>query len=268
MNVSTQATVLRAIRQRIQTVLGIPESRVYIVSDPSFAEGMDFVVQVQPLGGGATSEFNRSGLGFVTERFAVTTFVRTGSDNDVKKTRQITGTDHGAVARQQDIRRALIQHDLGGILAVPIRFVSSGPIVEEPRSRLYLRATDIYVCSYALPWPVAGSFRFGWRATQPTWAQLSEERSYSNSTKYTISTPTRTGSPASEYLWFAFPQELHSLGVTIRNTAGLEPFYRTGFLPPSGPAVSTLVEGGVTYYLYRRPFPTVAATLTYQVSAG
>ena len=268
MNVATQAQVLRAIRQRIADSLGVPESRVYITHEPSFSEALDFIVQVSPLGGGATNEFNRSGLGFVTERFSVTTFVRTGSDNDRRKTRQMTGADHGVIARQHPIRQCLIQETLGGMLQVAIRFVSSGPIVEEPRSKNYMRGTDIFVCSYAMPWPVAGKFRFGWSATQPTWAALSEERSYANTTDYTIITPSRGVSPASEYLWFAFPQELHSLGVTIRTAAGLEPFYRTGFPPPSGPAIGTTVQGGTTYHLYRRAFPTVASSPTYEVSAG
>jgi hypothetical protein len=267
-NIATQAQVLRAIRQRLIDTLGLPESRVYLTNDPVFAEGMDFVVQISPIAVGATNELNRAGLGFVTERFSVTTFVRTASDNDVKKNRQLTGESHGVLYRQTAIRQALIQHDLGGMLAVPIRFVSSGPVKEEPRTQMYLAATDVFICSYALAWPVAGIFRFGWRSTQPTWAQLSEERSYANSTRYSITTPTRSGTPASEYLWFAFPAELHSLGVEIRTAAGLEPFYRTGFPPPSGPAIGTLTQAGVTYHLYRRAFPTTAASLTYDVRAG
>ncbi len=268
MNIATQSQVLRAVRDRIVSILGIPESRVYLTREPLFTEAMDFAIQISPIAVGATNEFNRSGLGFVTERFNITTFVRTGSDNDIKQTRQLTGVDHGVLFRQDSIRRALIQHDLGGVLTVPIRFVSSGPVREEPKAKFYLSATDTFICSYALAWPVAGVFRYGWRATQPTWAQLSVDRAFANSTKYSITTPSRGASPPSEYLWFAFPADLHSMGVTIRTAAGLEPFYRTGFPPPSGPAIGTIVEGGVTYHLYRRAFPTVASSLTYEVSAG
>lgn len=268
MNYATQDQVHRALRTRLITTLGLPESRVYLTQEPRFTEAMDFAIQISPIAVGATNEMNRTGLGLMTERFSVTTFVRTGSDNDFKQSRQLAGVDHGVLNRQAAIRRALIQHDLGGMLLVAIRFVSSGPIRQDMRAQNYLCATDTFVCSYALAWPVAGRFRYGWRATQPTWAQLSEERSYANDTDYTIVTTPRTGSPASEYLWFAFPAELHSLGVTIATNAGLEPFYRTGFPPPSGPSIGTIVEDGVTYHLYRRAWPTVAASLTYEVSAG
>ena len=77
------------------------------------------------------------------------------------------------------------------------------------------------------------------------------------------------GSSSSEYFWFAFPQELHNLGVTIRTQAGVEPFYRLGYPAPSStPAIGSVVEDGVTYRLYRRSYPTVATTLTYQIEAG
>lgn len=268
MNLATQSQVLLAIRSRLVQTIGVPESRVYLTSEPRFTEAMDYAIQISPIAVGATSELNRTGLGFVTERFSVTTFVRTASDNDFKQSRTLAGTDRGVLFRQTEIRKALIQHDLGGLLQIPIRFVSSGPVRQEPRSQLYMSATDVFICSYALAWPVAGLFRYGWNAATPTWAQLTTERSFQNSTKYSITTPTRGVNPASEYLWFAFPSDLHSLGVEIRTTAGLEPFYRTGFTPPSGPSIGTLSEGGVTYHLYRRAFPTVASTLSYQVSAG
>lgn len=272
MNIATQDQVLRAVRSRLVSALGLPESRVYLVSEPVFAEAMDFAVQISPIASGATSEMNRTGLGFVTERFAVTTFVRSVSDNSVKQNRQLAGIDRGVLSRQSDVRKALIQHELDGLLQVAIRFVSSGPVRLEPRSESYLSATDIFVCSYAIPWPVAGKFRYGWKATQPTWADLAAyENSYVNSTRYTVS-PTRPstggGIAASEYLWFAFPDELHSLGISIRNAAGLEPFYRTGFTPPSGPAIGTIVQDGITYHLYRRAWPTVSTSLVYTVSAG
>ena len=268
MNLATQAQVLAAVRSRLVSTIGIPLSRVYLTSEPRFAEAMDFAIQISPIAVGMQNEMNRTGLGFVTERFSVTTFVRTASDNDIKQSRQLVGTDHGVLFRQTAIRKALIQHDLGGMLQIPIRFVSSGPIRQEPKAKHYMSATDVFVCSYALAWPVAGLFRYGWNASTPSWAQLSVERSFQNTTSYSIATPSRGANPPSEYLWFAFPDDLHSMGVTIRTTAGLEPFYRTGFAPPAGPSIGTISEYGVTYHLYRRAFPTVASILNYQVNAG
>lgn len=272
MNYATQDQVLRAVRTRIVSTTGLPESRAYLVSEPVFAEAMDFAIQISPIASGATNEMNRTGLGFITERFAVTTFVRSVSDNTVKQNRQLAGVDRGVIARQNQIRQSLIQNDLGGLLQVPIRFVSSGPVRVEPRSESYISATDIFVCSYAHPWPVAGKFRYGWKITQPIWSDLlAGENQYVGSTSYAI-TATRSatggGIAASAYLWFAFPQELHSLGIAIRNAAGLEPFYRTGFPPPNGPAIGTLVSDGVTYQLYRRAYPTVSISLPYTVTAG
>ena len=264
---ASQDQIYRALRQRIIDAAGVAPSRVYLTSEPNFAEAMDYAVQITPLATGATNEMNRTGLGFINERFAVTTFVRSASDNVNKQTRQIAGVDRGVINRQVEIRKALIQNTLDGLLQIATRFVSSGPVRLEPRSELYLSATDIFICSYAMPWPVAGKFRYGWSATTPTWAALNNENEYLNKVKYTV-TASR-GSSASEYFWFAFPQELHTLGITIRTQAGIEPFYRLGYPAPSGsPAIGSITEEGVTYRLYRRAYPTVATNLTYQIEAG
>jgi hypothetical protein len=266
MILATQDAVHRALRQRLITTLGIPASRVYLIGEPAFAEAMDFAVQLSPVAAGATNEFNRSGLGFITERFAVTTYVRHASDNDIKQSRMIAGIDKGVMARQADVRRALIQDTLDGLLQVAIRLVSSGPVRTEPRSSNYMAATDIFVCSYALPWPVAGIFRYGFSATQPTWAGLTEEVNFSNSVKYVATANRQATTPA--YLWFAIPADLHAMGVTIRTAQGLEPFYRTGFLPPDGPAVGSFVQDGVTYQWYRRAYTTTATSLSYSIEVG
>lgn len=268
MMLATQDAVLRAIRQRLITVLGLPESRVYLTQEPSFTEAMDFAIQISPIAAGATNEFNRSGLGFVTERLAVTTFVRSASDNTNKQSRQLAGLDRGVINRQNDVRRALIQHDLDGLLQVAMRFVSSGPIRIEPRSDLYLSATDIFVCSYAMAWPVAGKFRYGWSDGTPAWEDMEFEQEYRNSVRYTATVSSNPIGPSPIYAWFLFPTELHNLGVTLKTPAGIEPFYRTGFTPPSGPSIGTLVNDGITYYIYRRAYPTTAASLTYTIEAG
>lgn len=260
---ATQDTVYREIRRRLVDSLNLPYSRVYLTSEPQFTEAMDFALQITPIAGGSTNEFNKSGLGFITEKFAVTTFVRTASDNDIKQSRQLAGLDHGVLNRQADVRSALIQQTLDGLLTVAIRFVSSGPVRQEPRASVYLSSTDVYVCSYALPWPVAGKFRYGFSATKPTWATLTNEFDFANSIRYDA-TATRLVT-TSQYLWFAFPQSIHDLGVTLSTPAGVEPFYRTGFLPPSGPGVGPLVESGVTYQLYRRAYPTTALSLAYSI---
>jgi hypothetical protein len=268
MILATQDQVLRSIRDELISATGLPSSRVYLTADPVFTEAMDFAIQVSPIASGATNEFNRSGLGFVTERFAVTTFVRSVSDNTNKQDRQLAGIDRGVIARQSLIRKALIQNNLSGLLQVDIRFVSSGPVRIEPRSEAYLSATDIFVCSYAIPWPVAGQFRFGWDDGTPNWTDLSAgEIHYDGKINLSVTASANPMGPAPIYLWFAFPSDLHSLGITLRTPAGIEPFYRTGFLPPSGPSVGTLVEDGVTYQLYRRAYPTTASSLTYTVIA-
>lgn len=262
----TQDRVHREIRQRLVSMLGLPESRVYLTTEPKFTEAMDFVVQVSPISAGATNEFNRSGLGFITERFAVTTFVRNASDNDIKQSRQIAGEERGVLARQADVRAALIQHSLGGILQVDIRLVSSGPIRTEPRSGNYLMATDVFICSYATPWPVSGLLRSGFRATAPTWAQLGNEVNADGKIAYT-QTYTRLSSTP-EYFWFAVPDEMHQRGTRIFTAEGEEQFYRTGFPAPSGPAAGTITQDSVLYHLYRRAYPTTALALTYRIEVA
>lgn len=266
MIVITQAQLYRALRARLVDALALPESRVYLTNEPRFTEAMDFVVQISPLAAGATNEMNRTGLGFVTERFAVTTFVRTASDNDIKQSRQLAGEDHGVIERQGAIRSALIQNELGGILQVPIRFVSSGPVRLEPRAQLHLSATDVFVCSYALAWPVAGAMKFGYSATQPAWGDLPSESFHNGSLNFTTSV-NRSGA-SSAYAWFLIPQDIHARGVTFRTAQGIEPFYHSGFLPPSGPATGTVVQDGVTYYRYRRAYPTTATSLSYRLEIG
>jgi len=267
MILASQDQVYRALRQRVIDAAGAAPSRVYLTTEPNFAEAMDYAVQITPLATGATNEMNRTGLGFVNERFAVTTFVRSASENVNKQTRQIAGIDRGVINRQVEIRKALIQNNLDGLLQIAIRFVSSGPIRQEPRSELYLSATDIFICSYAMAWPVAGKFRYGWSATTPTWAALTGETEYINDVDYAVQ--ANRASAASQYFWFAFPQELHDLGITISTVAGVESFYRLGYPAPAGsPAIGSISEGGVTYQLYRRAYPTVATSLTYQIEAG
>jgi hypothetical protein len=263
MILATQDQVYRALRQRLVDSLDLPESRVYLTQEPKFTEAMDFAVQISPIAAGAQNDYNRSGLGFITERFSVTTFVRTASDNDFKQSRQLAGLDHGVLMRQAKIRKVLIQDLLDGLLQVAIRFVSSGPIRQEPRAQLYISSTDVFTCSYATPWPYAGSFKYGFKATQPAWTDLTGVNNYRGKIDLTL-TKVRSTSD-SEYFWFAFPQELHDLGVQIKTTAGLEPFYRTGFPSDSGPSIGTIVEDGVTYQLYRRAYPTVSSSLTYRI---
>lgn len=262
----TQAHLYRALRARLVDFLGLPESRVYLTNEPKFTEAMDFVVQVSPIASGSTNEMNRTGLGFITERFAVTTFVRTASDNDIKQSRQLAGETHGVIDRQGAIRAALIQHDLDGILQVSIRFVSSGPVRIEPRAQLHLSATDIFVCSYAIAWPVAGTIQFGYSETQPAWGDLGNELFHNGSLNLRTSVVRDVGS--SSYAWFLIPQDIHDRGVTFRTAQGVEPFYHSGFPAPSGPATGTLVEGGVTYHRYRRAYPTSATNLSYGLEIG
>jgi hypothetical protein len=266
MILATQDEVYRALRQRIIDAGGIEPSRVYLTDEPSFAEAMDYAVQITPLGSGAISELNRTGLGFVNERFAVTTFVRSASDNTNKMTRKLAGIDRGILFRQNAIRQVLIQDMLGGLLQIAIRYVSSGPIRQEPRAETYISATDIFMCSYAIPWPVAGKFRYGFKPTLPTWSDLAGEVYYSSGVKFSASA-TRTGT-APSYFWFAFPQTLHSMGIQIATENGPEDFYRDGFPPLSGPPIGTIVNGGVTYELYRRSYTTTSNTLEYQITAG
>lgn len=266
MIVITQAQLYRALRARLVDALAMPESRVYLTNEPRFTEAMDFVVQISPVAAGATNEMNRTGLGFVTERFAVTTFVRTASDNDIKQSRQIAGEDHGVIERQGAIRSALIQNYLEGILQVPIRFVSSGPVRLEPRAQLHLSATDIFICSYAIGWPVSGTMKFGYSQTQPAWGDLSGQNFHNGSLDFTTSV-TRT-STSSAYAWFLIPQSIHERGVMMKTPQGVEPFYHVGFPPPSGPATGTVVDGGVTYYRYRRAYPTTATNLSYRLEIG
>jgi hypothetical protein len=263
---ATQDEIYRSLRQRLISAAGIEPSRVYLTQEPNFTEAMDYAVQITPIASGATNELNRTGLGFINERFAVTTFIRSASDNANKMTRMLAGIDRGVMFRQQEIRSALIQDTLDGLLQVAIRFVSSGPIRVEPRSGNYISSTDIFVCGYALAWPVAGKFRYGFWPSRPTWAQLSGENQYINEVKYTA-TATRTSS-APNWFWFAFPQTLHNMGITISTVNGEEPFYRTGFAPPSGPTVGTIESGGVTYELYRRAYETTSQILSYTIEAG
>jgi len=264
--VITQDVLYRALRTRLTTELNLPESRVYLTNEPKFTEAMDFVIQISPIAAGATNEMNRTGLGFVTERFAVTTFVRTASDNDFKQSRQLAGEGHGILARQVDVRKALIQQYLDGILQVAIRWVSSGPVRLEPRAQLHLSATDVFVCSYAMPWPYSGLFRYGYSATQPAWGDLTGELQHNSSLNF--ETPVTRTASTSAYAWFLIPEELHDRGITIKTAEGLEPFYNSDFPPPSGPATGTLVQDGVTYYRYRRAYPTTATALNYRIEVG
>ena len=261
----TQDQFLRAVQQRLMTALDLPESRVYLTQEPNFPEAVDYAVQISPISSGAQNEMNRVGLGFVTERFAVTSLVRSASDYANKQNRQLAGVDRGVVFRQSQVRAALIQNDLDGKLQVDIRFVSSGPIKTDPRQDAYIMMTDVYVASYATPWPVAGRFRYGWSVTTPTWATLLNEANFINDVTYTA---TGGGNAVVSYFWFAFPQELHNLGVTISTAVGVEPFYNDGFPPLSGPSVGNFVEDGVTYFLYRRGWSSSSPSLTYFVEAG
>lgn len=266
MIVITQDVLYRALRSRLVSELGLPESRVYLTSEPKFTEAMDLVIQISPIAAGATGEMNRTGLGFVTERFAVTTFVRTASDNDIKQSRQLAGEGHGVLARQIAVRKALIQQYLGGILQVAIRWVSSGPIRIEPRAQLHLSATDVFVCSYAMPWPYSGLFKYGFSPTQPAWVDLDGELQHNSSLNFQI-TVNRTESTSS-YVWLMVPEDIHNRGLTISTEEGLEPFYHDDFPPPSGPSTGTLVHDDVTYYRYRRAYPTTATTLNYRIEVG
>lgn len=267
---ATQDQVYRAVRERLKTVLGLPDSRVYLSQEPVFAEAMDFAVQITPLSGGAQNELNRTGLGFVTERFAVTTIVRVASDNSVKASRLIAGDDKGVITRASEVRKALIQHGLTGLLRIDIRFVSSGAVRRNPVAPNFAMMTDVYVCSYALPWPIVGQFVAGWDDGTPTFPDLDDLTvNYNNTVVHTVTVTGNPIGPAPIYLWFAFPEDMHNRGIVISTPAGVEPFYRLGFPPPSGPSLGTgiIVESGVTYYLYRRAYPTTAPSLTYTITA-
>lgn len=262
---ATQDMVMRAIRSRIVSVLGIPESRIYLATEPTFAEAMDFAVQITPMSAGAQSELNRVGLGFVTEKFAVTCFVRVASDNSVKASRQIAGVDKGVLSRCQKVREALIQHNLGGLLQIAMRWVSSGSVRKNPNATNFASSTDVFVCSYAMPWPIAGQFRGVSSPTLPTFASASGGVTlFNGAVDVTASYPTV--SPPS-YLWLFVPQPMHSLGVQLSTSSGIERFYTPSFPPPVGPSLGagTVVDGGVTYYIYRRAWATDAASLTYRI---
>jgi hypothetical protein len=257
--------VMRGIRARLVTILGIPESRIYLATEPTFSEAMDFAVQITPMSAGAQSELNRTGLGFVTERFAVTCFVRVASDNSVKASRQIAGVEKGVLTRCQKVRETLIQNNLGGILQIAMRWVSSGSVRKNPAAQNFVSSTDVFVCSYAMPWPVAGEFRGVMSATLPTFAAAVGGVSlFSGTVDVTRTFPNPTP-PA--YLWLFIPQPMHTLQPVISTNSGIERFYNPAFPPPVGPSLGagTIVDGGVTYYVYRRAWPTDAASLTYRI---
>jgi hypothetical protein len=264
---ATQDMVMRAIRARLVSVLGIPESRVYLATEPTFAEYMDFAIQITPITAGAQNELNRVGLGFVTERFAVTCFVRVASDNSVKASRQIAGVEKGVLARCQQVRAALIQNNLAGLLQIAMRFVSSGAVRRNPTAQNFASSTDIFVCSYAMPWPIAGKFRGGSDDGAPNWEDLEEGETLVSGSVDVTRTYQVQQSQAPVYLWFLIPEDMHNLGVEFSTDSGIEQFYSVDFPPPSGASLgpSTIVEDGVTYYIYRRAWPTTAASLTYRI---
>ena len=264
---ATQDMVMRAIRARLVSVLGIPESRIYLATEPTFAEYMDFAIQITPITAGAQNELNRVGLGFVTERFAVTCFVRVASDNSVKASRQIAGIGKGVLARCQQVREALIQNNLSGLLQIDMRFVSSGAVRKNAVAQNFASSTDVFVCSYAMPWPIAGRFRGGSDDGAPNWEDLEDGETLFSGSVDVVRTYPISPTQAPVYLWFLIPENMHTLGVEFSTDSGVEPFYNIDFPPPSGATLGTgtITVDGVTYYIYRRAWPTTAASLTYRI---
>lgn len=251
MILSTQSQVLRAIKARLMVQLNLPESRVFVTSDPNMAEALDFAVQVSPLAAGAVSDMNRVGLGFITERIGITTMVRSASDQANKQNRRITGADHGVLFRQDSVRQALIQHGLGGLLQIDLRFVASGSVRPHPRTEGYVMATDTFVCSYAYPHPTGSVFRYGFFATTPTYADLTEEAGYTTAPLLSV---IFVRSPVvATYAWFFIAS---AITPTFYEGVVLRVFTNQG---------SEVVDG-VTYTKWRSPTQYTQTTVNLRIA--
>lgn len=262
MTALTPDAVLRLIRDEVVAALGAvgaSASRCTIVDDFGLQLSSDLMIQVRPAGG--TNELPNVGIGLVTERVEIVTWVREYKDEGGKLTLAIAGASNRSLLRKVGIALgALINNTLDDRLVVCLKFISNGAVRRDPKVPNYIGQPKIFSYSYEPDYSVAGSATsvyMGFDDAQPDDVDELTSMMLGDDTLL-----DRGIDDDPNYVWCLATYAT----LVFRSNLGVQPFYSPASEPPDGPACGTVTIAGVQFNRFRSAYPTAATEVTYSAS--